>query len=105
MEEVWQSFVRTLKCSVNLLSTLSLPDVKIIAIPAAGLVYHLRHERAATSVLVGEKRFYKASVSENYSEANKTKEHGDTRFELLCDNFTLQTQVRENDVEFFLGGP
>ena len=51
-----------------------------------------------------EKRVYTASVPENYFEANKNKEHGDTRFELLGDNFALQTQVRENDVEFFFGG-
>ena len=52
--------------------------MNIIAIPTAGLVYHLRHECAAKSVLVGKKRSYSASVSENYFEANKTVEPGDT---------------------------
>lgn len=50
----------------------------------------------AKSVLVGEN-------SENFTlRLTKPKpELGVTRF-VLCDNFTVQTQVRENDQDFFL---
>ena len=48
------------------------------------------------------KRFYTASISENYFEAKKTKELGDIRFE-LCNKCTQQIKVRGSDEDFLLG--
>ena len=43
------------------------------------------------------------SVTKNYFLVNTTIELVDTRFKLLCDEFTLKTQIRQNDENISLG--
>ena len=43
------------------------------------------------------------SVSKNYFQVNTTIELVDTRFKLLCDEFTVKTQIRQNDENISFG--
>ena len=43
------------------------------------------------------------SVTKNYFQVNTTIELVDTRFKLLCDEFTVKTQIRQNDENISFG--
>ena len=43
------------------------------------------------------------SVTENCFQVNTTLELVDTRFKLLCDEFTLKTHIRQNDENISFG--
>ena len=64
--------------------------MKIITVPAACLVNHLRHLRTAEPVLGREKRLNSAGVSEDYFNVKTTLKLIDTRFKLLGSYFTLE---------------
>ena len=43
------------------------------------------------------------SVTKNYFQVNTTIELVDTRFKLLCDEFSVKTQIRQNDENISFG--